>query len=185
MSDVKSTNKFERSTYDPTHGLEEEEAHHVHQTHILGAILSIIIAFSGVGLAYLTYIAKKMDPSIWMNRFTNWYDALKNKYYMDWFYQEVLINKVLLPMNRAIAFFDMGIYDRYAVDGVEKVNRVLFTGAKWFDNLVIDTSLVDGSGASVKLMNVILRTIQSGRIQFYFIIIVVVLASYIWTLNIH
>jgi NADH-quinone oxidoreductase subunit L len=185
FSDEKSTKTFERSTYDPSHGLEEEQAHHAHQTHLLGAILSIIIAFSGVGLAYLTYIAKKIDPSIWMNRFANWNNALKNKYYMDWFYQEVIINKVLLPMNRLISFFDMGIYDRYAVDGMEKVNRVLFTSAKWFDDLVIDTSLVDGSGASVKLMNVILRTIQSGRIQFYFIIIVLVLASYIWTLNIH
>jgi len=43
--------------------------------------------------------------------------------------------------------------------------------------------MVDGTGASVNFMNAILRWVQSGKIQLYFIVLIVVLASYIWTLS--
>ena len=76
----------------------------------------------------------------------------------------------------------MGLYDRYAVDGWEKVNRAFFTVAKWFDNIVVDTVAVDGTGASVRLFNVVLRMVQSGKIQLYFMIIVFTLVGFIWTL---
>ncbi len=89
----------------------------------------------------------------------------------------------MLPFNNALAWFDMGVFDRYAVDGWATVNRVFFNIARWFDNTVIDSGMVDGTGASVRLMNVVLRTVQSGKIQLYFVVLIVVLASYIWTLN--
>ena len=65
------------------------------------------------------------------------------------------------------------------IDGTEKVNSYMFQFAKWFDNLWIDSILVDGTGASVRLFNVVLRTVQSGSIQFYFIVILAVLTGYI------
>jgi NADH-quinone oxidoreductase subunit L len=64
------------------------------------------------------------------------------------------------------------------------VNRVIFKASKWFDNVVIDAIGVDGTGVAVNLFNLVLRIFQSGKIQFYFIMLVMVLASYIWTLNI-
>lgn len=78
----------------------------------------------------------------------------------------------------------MGIYDRYAVDGWAAVNRTLFKASKWFDNVIIDAVGVDGTGVAVNLFNLVLRIVQSGKIQFYFIVLITVLASYIWTLNI-
>jgi NADH-quinone oxidoreductase subunit L len=78
----------------------------------------------------------------------------------------------------------MGIYDRYVVDGVAVVNRVIFKASKWFDNVVVDAIGVDGAGVAVNLFNLVLRIVQSGKIQFYFIMLVMVLASYIWTVNI-
>jgi NADH-quinone oxidoreductase subunit L len=143
-----------------------------------------VIAFSGVFIAFMMYITRKWNPGFWVSLFSGWYRALQNKYYFDDFYIKGLIQKGLIPLNNLLAFIDMGIYDRYAVDGWEKVNRAMFTMAKWFDNIIVDTVAVDGTGASVRFFNVILRTIQSGKIQFYFIMIILVLTGYIWTLNI-
>jgi NADH-quinone oxidoreductase subunit L len=78
----------------------------------------------------------------------------------------------------------MGVYDRFAVDGWAKVNRWAFKASKWFDNVIVDAIGVDGTGVAVNLFNLVLRIIQSGKIQFYFVVLVTVLASYIWSLNI-
>lgn len=180
----KSTETFEASHYDANHGLSEEEAHHVHHIHHIGALVSIVIAFSGVFIAAMMYFWRSWNPGFWVSTFSRWYRALQNKYYMDDLYIKGIIQKGLIPFNNLLAFIDMGLYDRYAIDGWEKVNRALFTVAKWVDNLIVDTAMVDGTGASVRFFNVILRTLQSGKIQFYFIMIFLVLAGYIWTLNI-
>ncbi len=184
FTDEKSSMKFETSHYDANHGMSEEEAHHVHHVHHIGALASIVIAFSGVFIAAMMYFWRSWNPGFWVSTFSRWYRALQNKYYMDDLYIKGVIQKGLLPLNNLLAFIDMGLYDRYAIDGWEKVNRALFTVAKWVDNLIVDTALVDGTGASIRFFNVILRTIQSGKIQFYFIMIFLVLAGYIWTLNI-
>ena len=183
--DIKSGANFPRASYDSNHGLSEEEAHHVHHIHHIGAIMSIIIAFSGVFLAFLMYVKKSVDPGWWVSTFSGWYKSLKNKYYFDDLYIGVLIQKGLLPFNNLLAAFDMGVYDRYAVDGWATVNRVMYKFARWFDDLIVDTVAVDGTGASVRLFNLVLRTVQSGKIQFYFLIIVFVLAGYAWKLVIN
>jgi NADH-quinone oxidoreductase subunit L len=158
------------------------DEHKLHSAHTIGAIASIIIAFAGVFLAFLMYIKGSVKP--WASKFPGLTKVLQNKYYFDDFYIEVLIKKGLLGLNRGLAWFDMGIYDRFAVDGWAAVNRVLFKSAKWFDNVVVDAIGVDGTGVAVNLFNLVLRIVQSGKIQFYIIMLVMVLASYIWTVNI-
>ena len=170
------------STYNPDHGFTEEEAHHVHKVHYIGAVVSIIIAFSGVFIAFMMYIRKSWNPGWWVTTFSGWYRAMQNKYYMDDLYIKGVIQKGLIPLNNFLAWLDMGIYDRFIVDGWATVNRGLYTFSKWFDDLWVDTVAVDGTGASVRLFNVVLRTLQSGKIQFYFIMIIVVLAGYVLAL---
>ena len=128
------------------------------------------------------YIKKSVKPL--SSNFSGYTEILKNKYYFDNLYVDVLIKKGLLQFNRALSSFDMGIYDRFAVDGWAHVNRWIFKSAKWFDNVVVDAIGVDGTGVAVNLFNLVLRIIQSGKIQFYFVVLVMVLASYIWTVNI-
>lgn len=184
MTDTAPKAQLERSKYDPDHGMSSDEAHFVHKVHYIGAAVSIVIAFSGVFLAFLMYIKGALNPGWWVGTFHRWYKALQNRYYFDDFYIKGLIGKILLPANRASAWFDLGVYDRYIVDGTEKVNRVFFKFANWFDRLWVDTIAVDGTGASVRLFNVILRTIQSGKVQFYFFVLIVVLVGYVWKLSI-
>lgn len=158
------------------------DEHKLHSAHVIGAILSIIIAFSGVFLAFLMYIKKSVKP--WADKFPGYTEVLRNKYYFDNLYIDVIIQKGLLGLNRFLAWIDMGIYDRFVVDGMASVNRVIFKASKWFDNVVVDAIGVDGTGVAVNLFNLVLRIVQSGKIQFYFIMLVMVLASYIWTVSI-
>lgn len=76
----------------------------------------------------------------------------------------------------------MGFYDRFAIDGWASVTKFVMRVSAWFDNLFVDTIMVDGTGASVRLFNVILRTFQNGKIQFYIAIIILVLFGYILAL---
>jgi NADH-quinone oxidoreductase subunit L len=127
------------------------------------------------------YIKKSINPLA--DKFPNVTTTLKNKYYFDNLYIDVLIKKGLLAFNRFLSWLDMGIYDRYFVDGWATVNRWFFKAAKWFDTVVVDARGVDGPGVAVNLFNLVLRIVQSGKLQFYFIMLVVVLASYIWSVS--
>lgn len=91
------------------------DTHKIHKAHTIGAILSIIIAFTGVFIAFLMYIKHAIKPLA--SRFPNLTRTLQNKYYFDELYIGVVIQKGLVPFNRFLAWFDSGIYDRYAVDG--------------------------------------------------------------------
>lgn len=156
--------------------------HGIHHAHSVGAIASIIIAISGMFLAFLIYIKKAINPATFVNGFSRWYKALENKYYFDDFYIGFLIEKCLVGFNKFLSFIDMGIYDKFAIDGWAKVNRAAFRFSNWFDNLFIDRIGVDGVGTTVNLFNLILRIVQSGKIQFYFFVLIVILASYIFSI---
>lgn len=181
--DTRDKGGFESAHYDANHGMNEEEAHHVHKTHKIGAVLSIIIAFTGIFIAFQMYVKKAWNPEWWATTFSGWRKALQNKYYFDELYVGKIIQKGLLPFNNMLSRFDMGVHDKYFIDGWATVNRYAYNVSRWFDNNIIDSGMVDGTGASVRLMNVVLRTIQSGRVQLYFVVLIVVLGSYVWTLN--
>ena len=176
---------FQRTQYDPKYGLSEEEAHHVHKIHKFGAGVSIIIAIAGLMLAFLMYIRKSVNPGTGVRLFSGWHKGLQNKYFFDYFYIKILIQKALLPCQKFLAWIDMGIYDRYAIDGWEKINRKCFQFSKYFDDTVVDSGVVDGSGLAVRFFNVVLRSVQSGRVQFYFIVLICVLVGYILKLNLN
>jgi NADH-quinone oxidoreductase subunit L len=182
--DLKQESHLEHAHYHHQTGYAgpNPDEHKLHSAHTIGAIASIIIAFSGVLLAFLMYIKGSIKP--WASKFPGFTKVLQNKYYFDDLYIEVIIKKGLLNLNKGLSWFDMGVYDRFAVDGWATVNRWLFKASKWFDNVIVDAIGVDGTGVAVNLFNLVLRVIQSGKIQFYFVMLIMVLASYIWTLNI-
>lgn len=181
--DTRDKLELPKAEYDSTHGMNAHDAHRVHNIHLAGAAASILIALFGIFMAYSMYVKKSLNPDWWAQAFPRWRKALKNKYYFDELYINKIIQKGMIPFNNALSWFDMGVFDRYAIDGWAAVNRFLYNIARWFDNTIIDSGMVDGTGASVRAMNVVLRTIQSGKIQLYFIVLIVVLASYIWTLR--
>ena len=177
LTDTRESQTWEHSHYHAHHG-DSEADHALHSAHVYGAIASIFIAFGGVFLAFLMYYKRSINPEKFVNFFSRWYKSLQNKYYMDDFYLKVVIDKILLGLNRFLAIFDMSFYDKVFIDGWAVVNRFFYRASKWVDNIVVDSVLVDGNGVAVNLFNLVLRLVQSGRVQFYFLVFIVVLAGY-------
>jgi NADH-quinone oxidoreductase subunit L len=165
-------------------GYNKENEEGIHHAHSFGAVASIFIALGGVFLAFLMYIRGLISPTIFTNPLKVYYEALKEKYYFDYMYIDVLIEKGLLRLNNFLAFIDMGIYDRFAVDGWAKVNRWAYKASHWFDDVIVDSVAVDGSGTAVNLFNLVLRIVQSGKVQLYFLVFLIVLAGYIFQVSV-
>lgn len=185
--DTTSNREFTRSSYETGKfyaGMSEHDAHMQHSAHVYGAILSIILAFLGIFFAFSMYIKKMISPSFWVQTFSPWYHALREKYYFDHFYIDILIKKCLLTFNSMLAYLDMDLYDRWVVDGQQYVARFFYKINRWFDDVIVDSVAVDGVGTTVKLGNVVLRIVQSGKIQFYFIVLITVLTGYIVSISI-
>ncbi|MBL7665432.1 MAG: NADH-quinone oxidoreductase subunit L [Bacteriovoracaceae bacterium] len=164
-------------------GVNPDNEEGIHHAHINGAVASVIIAFSGVLLAFFLYIRRLMSPDFFVNMLKPLHRLTTHRYYFDDFYIGILLKKGLLVFNNALAFLDMGIYDRIAIDGWAKVNNWIYRASKWFDDVIVDSIAVDGTGTAVNLFNLVLRVLQSGKIQFYFVVLIVVLSGYIWSLN--
>lgn len=182
-TDTRDKVELPKAAYDANHGMDEHRAHHVHLVHKVGAVLSIFIAFFGIFLAYSMYVKKSLNPGWWAETFAGWRRSLQNKYYFDDLYIKKIIQKGLLPFNNILAKFDWDIFDHMIIDGTAIVNRWAFNISRWIDNNIVDSGMVDGTGASVRFMNVLLRALQSGRVQLYFVVLIVVLASYVLTLR--
>jgi NADH-quinone oxidoreductase subunit L len=189
MTDTRDKAQLKHSHYDYDHttgyfGPKSEDHHGIHHAHSIAGKASVVIALLGVLLAFLMYIKKSINPASFVNALSGYYRTLNNKYYFDHFYIDILIKKGLINFNKFLAFIDMGVYDRFAIDGMRHVNRVIFKLSNWFDNTIIDSIGVDGTGTAVNLFNLVLRIVQSGKIQFYFIMLIIVVVGYIWNLNI-
>ncbi len=184
-TDEKSSITFDKSSYaNFDYGLSEEDEHTLHVAHIAGAIASVIIAFLGVFMAYLMYFKRSLDPGVWVSRLSGWYRLLVNKYFLDWLYIDIIIEKGLLVFNNMLARFDLGIYDRIAIDGWASVTRYAYKIADVFDRRAIDQIAVDGPGFMVKnIFNKGIRFLLTGRIQFYFIVLFVFLAFYMFRIS--
>lgn len=152
--------------------------HGIHSAHVYGAIASIIIAFLGIFIAFLMYVKNSVTPLA--GKFPRYTKVLQGKYFMDELYINGLIQKGLLPFNSLLAKFDMGIFDRFAVDGWANVNAFFTKISAWWDNHIIDSKLVDGPGLIIKeVFSTVFRSIQSGKLQFYLIVLVAVLGFYV------
>lgn len=186
--DIGTNRDLEKTVYDShVHsgysGPNKDNHEGIHHAHVEGAVASVIIVLLSVLLAFMMYIRKSVNPATFMNMFGGWVRALKEKYYFDHFYIDVLIKKGLLKFNNLLAAFDMGVYDRYAIDGWEKISAVLYKTSNWFDNRVVDSVGVDGWAKGTQLFNIILRFVQSGKVQTYFIILIFVLMTFVVSLT--
>ncbi len=157
----------------PGYDINSEEAYNdLHHAHVEGAILSVIIVAFSILLAFGMYIFGWISPSFFYDKLSFWVKAIKNKYFMDWLYIDVFIKKGLLKLNNFLSWFDSGIYDRYAIDGWAKVNKVIFKASHWFDRVVVDSVAVDGTAVGTEIFSLVTKSVQSGYIQKYLIALV-------------
>ena len=117
------------------------------------------LALSGVVLAWYMYLVNPALPAAIKRRFQPVYTLLENKYYLDWFNENVLA----------------------------RGTRALGTGLwKGGDQMIIDGALVNGSWKLVGWVSGVVRRLQSGYIYHYafgMIIGIFVLMTYFVWLN--
>jgi NADH-quinone oxidoreductase subunit L len=115
------------------------------------------LALSGVLLAYYMYMVNPALPAAIKNKVQPIYNLLENKYYLDWFNENVLA--------RGARALGMGLW-------------------KGGDQALIDGAVVNGSWRLVGWLSVLVRRLQSGYIYHYafgMILGIFVLMSYfVW-----
>ena len=132
--------------------------------------LSTLLAVGGLlfGWAvYRNYRVGEVEP------FQRWlgpvFTLLKNKYYVDEFYQAVISRPTVWLANLSFKF-DKGVID-YLVNLVGKATRLVADISSVFDEKVIDLTLVEGAGEVTNSFGGWLRQTQTGRVQNYVLVI--------------
>ncbi|MFH1701218.1 MAG: NADH-quinone oxidoreductase subunit L [Candidatus Zixiibacteriota bacterium] len=142
---------------------------HVTSVHWLPMILSIIIASSGIILAYLMYYKGKISPDAMARRFGFAYRILYNKYYIDEFYDAVIVQPCYW-VAKNLWRFDSGIID--GLVNLQATITIWLSDAKmWFDVNIVD-GIVNGLGIITDLFSAALRRIQTGRLAHYLLAVV-------------
>ena len=131
-------------------------------------LISLIIALSGIGLAYLVYYKKSISAEAMAARFRPIYTLLFNKYYFDELYMAMLVNPVYALMEKLFRF-DQIVIDG-AVNGAGKLALLWSWAKERFDTIVVDGA-VNGTGYLSMAAGRLIRKTQTGQLQTYALVI--------------
>ncbi|MEW5692010.1 MAG: NADH-quinone oxidoreductase subunit L [Candidatus Hydrogenedentota bacterium] len=107
-------------------------------------LLSVVVCLAGIVTAFLIYQKNIISSSRIKQKFLKLYTLLFNKYYVDEFYDELIVK----PVNRF---------------SLEFKNKI--------DDLLIDGLFVNGSGLVIKLTGLLTNLMQTGYIRHYVLFI--------------
>jgi len=143
-----------------------EALHHVHGNAV---ILSLIMAISGILLAFTMYQWKKISADKLAERFKPLYNFSLNKWYFDELYDKTFVAGTL-ALSRTVAWFDRVIIDGI-VDGSASLTIAVSNFVGKFDNIVVD-GLVNFVAYLSGFIGLILRKFQTGKVQTYIIMVI-------------
>ncbi len=129
---------------------------------------SLVIALSGIGLAYLMYVKGAISPVKMAARFKPIYTFLYNKWYFDELYNGTIIRFTYF-FAEILFKFDQLIIDGI-VNGAGKLTMFLSWAYERFDVIVVDGA-VNGSGYISMFFGKQIRKIQTGQLQTYGLVI--------------
>ena len=144
----------------------QEIAEGIHHSHLLAMILSLLVAGTGIYLAWQMYIKKGMDPKLISEKFEIPYTLSYNKFYIDEIYSRYLYTPVLKLADQ-IAYIDWEIYDKYFINGFGRVTDWLARITGRVDYEGIDQGVVDSFGRNTRRAGKMLRSVQTGKLQTY------------------
>jgi len=140
-----------------------EAAHHAHGTAMM---LSLLVAGLGMLTAFATYRWKKINADKIAAHVAPLHKFLMNKWYFDELYNGVVVNGTLTWTN-ILRWFDDTIVDG-AVNGAGSVTKVSSFISGKFDSIVID-GFVNMTAYLSGFAGLVLRKVQTGKIQTYII----------------
>lgn len=151
----------------------EETMHHFHYP---AMILSLLIAGTGILVAFLMYQFKVINADNLAKQYKALFIFTKNKWFFDELYDKTVIALTLL-ISKILSWFDNKIIDGI-VNGAATVTRYIGKVVGSFDAVVIDgavnliASVTGGLGAAT-------RRLQTGRVQTYVALVAVGLIALI------
>jgi NADH-quinone oxidoreductase subunit L len=146
--------------------LPSHQGHHsdVHKVHSTAGLLALIAAFAGMGLAYLLYVQKAVNPADIRRQFSSIYDFLLDKWRFDTLYDVMFVEPVHV-VARWCAGFDKVVLDPILHTAASMTVIV----AKWdrlFDETMVD-GLVNLVGNVTYSVGASLKAVQTGRLRQY------------------
>lgn len=162
-----------------------EETHHS----LLPLFTSLVVALGGLSLGWLTYRAVRQPLDPLEKPLGGLYTLLKNKYYVDEFYQLVFIR----PARWLAETVTDRWLDRTVIDGIlHSIARLgIWLGnvlRKWFDLPVVNGA-GDLTATGTRNFGAFLRSLQTGRVQVYATIglgaaaMVAILIYFLWVVG--
>ncbi len=137
-------------------------------------VTSLVVALGGLLCGWLVYrnVTVPAEDRLQI-------PLLKNKYYFDEIYAILFV----MPARWIAERFTSYYMDQVVIDGfLHSLARFsLFLGhafRDYFDKPVINEFIADGTGKTVKATGFGLRKIQAGRIQYYMVVAIVILAVF-------
>ena len=161
-----------------------EIAEGIHHSHLPAMILSIIVAGLGIFLAWSMYLKRSLSPESMANRFAFIHDLSLNKFYIDEIYSRFIYTPILKTADR-ISYLDWEVYDKYVVNGFGKITEWVSVLIGKLDYDGLDQGIVDSAGRSANRLGIILRSLQTGKLQNYvlFALFGVILIVVLQTIN--
>lgn len=148
----------------------EEFVEEVHHQHTLAMILSVSIAGLGILIAFLTYYWKKISADAVANKLAPVHRFLSNKWYFDELYDATAV-AATIGAAKVMAWFDNTIIDGI-VNGAATVTRIGSVISGKFDSIVVD-GMVNFTAYTAGFFGMLLRTVQTGKLQTYIIFAVI------------
>jgi NADH-quinone oxidoreductase subunit L len=139
-------------------------------TEIVLMILAAGLGLLGIYAAYVVYVKKNGVPAErFVQRFKTLYKLLYHKYFVDEFYNGVIVAGVM-KLGTALARYDLGIIDAI-VNGIAALTRKISSLSISFDAHIIDGA-VNGIGTAYRFFSTGLRKLQDGCVYNYALAIV-------------
>ncbi|MFZ1730491.1 MAG: NADH-quinone oxidoreductase subunit L [Bacteroidota bacterium] len=159
---------------------QEAFEHKVHASHLPAMITSLILALSGIALAFGVYRRKLIDPDKIAAKFAPLHRFLLNKWYFDEIYEKWIVVPAVHFVSRILYWFDSHIVDG-AVNGVASITMWQSRISGLFDKYVVDGA-VNGTAYVFGFFGILLKKTQTGKIQAYiaFVLAGVVVLFYVF-----
>jgi NADH-quinone oxidoreductase subunit L len=175
-------NVFERflePVFEPLPIPKVEVIEHSHLEEIGMAGLSVAIALTGIGLAYLKYCKRSWEEQREIKQYGPLYPWLLNKWKIDELYDALFVNRAK-GAGQTLWRFDSKVVDG-VVNGSALTTVKSAVGSSWWDRWIVD-GLVRFVGGFVKTVSWPVRLVQTGYVQNYALVMilgVLVLIGYV------
>jgi len=141
----------------------------LHDVHGTAMTLSILIAATGILLAFAVYHWKKISADTLAQKAGVLYRGASSLWYFDVIYDRVFVNGLFL-LTKISRWFDENVIDAI-VNGTAVVIRGISTVSSWIDTNIVD-GLVNATATTADRAGGLLSHVQTGRLQTYLVYIV-------------